>query len=833
MSQQQGAEFVLSATDKTEAAFRAATNRLQQMEAMAARADQAFGGLGSKLLALASVGAVASGFGSIVAQLAALDDAAESTGASVEKLSGAMAVLKPAGIGLDQLVDASTKLVRAMTSADEETSQANEAFKKLGVATRDASGALRDPVDLLKELGEKLNTYRDGADKTALAQALLGKSGAQYLPMLKELGEAGQLNGKVTAEQAAQAEKLEKQWKQLTTSGNQLKQVIASSIIPAMNNLIEQFVVGKEAAGGFWSAMWRFGIKQAPGEDPVAAVTRDMEKIADLQKKIKTDQALVENPGRGGGIGSIAARAAAARVAANEADIKVLEGNLKYNRLLISQRNLLSDGINPSAPGEAKPAAPRLSTKTAGAGGEGAKSFLDKELERIGNLIAQQRLLAESTETVTQADKELARVMEEISRSTEKGNPRKLAAYKIDVDRLRALEKWNSLQDGLKKAMEEQARQAEAALKAEEALRDASAKSVLDAQQRIEEIGKEGAALAILRAQRLAAAEALVRKDASSFEGEGLANQARVMRERADLLRRQQGQGFVEGAAQLEADLKRRREELEVYGMAEEAIMRVRNARIDEQLAALAAQRAREAEKEGNEEVIASLDRYAEALKKSQDLNTREAAMKKLIDQQREWNSTIRQGIEDMIFSGQKAGDVIKQLLIELAKLEFRRSVLDPISSGKKTGSDGSFLGSIFGSILGKGGATPNFSDMTDLVLTASPFANGGVMTSRGPLPLHMYSSGGIATSPQVAVFGEGRSPEAFVPLPNGRSIPVQMRGAGGGSVVINQTINAAPGTSAADLRAAMLVAKNEALSELSNQLRRGGPLRDQVRSVA
>jgi hypothetical protein len=60
-------------------------------------------------------------------------------------------------------------------------------------------------------------------------------------------------------------------------------------------------------------------------------------------------------------------------------------------------------------------------------------------------------------------------------------------------------------------------------------------------------------------------------------------------------------------------------------------------------------------------------------------------------------------------------------------------------------------------------------------------------MTSRGAMPLKTYSSGGIARSPQVAVYGEGRLPEAYVPLPDGRNIPVKMDGATGGtSVVVN-----------------------------------------------
>jgi len=71
-------------------------------------------------------------------------------------------------------------------------------------------------------------------------------------------------------------------------------------------------------------------------------------------------------------------------------------------------------------------------------------------------------------------------------------------------------------------------------------------------------------------------------------------------------------------------------------------------------------------------------------------------------------------------------------------------------------------------------------------------FATGGVMTSRGPLPLKRYASGGIATSPQLAMFGEGSTPEAYVPLPDGRSIPVKIKNGGGdvGNIVVNVDAN-------------------------------------------
>jgi lambda family phage tail tape measure protein len=68
----------------------------------------------------------------------------------------------------------------------------------------------------------------------------------------------------------------------------------------------------------------------------------------------------------------------------------------------------------------------------------------------------------------------------------------------------------------------------------------------------------------------------------------------------------------------------------------------------------------------------------------------------------------------------------------------------------------------------------------------AGMFANGGIMTGKGPLELKTYARGGVARSPQLAMFGEGSLPEAYVPLPDGRSIPVTMRGGGAGNIVVN-----------------------------------------------
>ena len=57
-----------------------------------------------------------------------------------------------------------------------------------------------------------------------------------------------------------------------------------------------------------------------------------------------------------------------------------------------------------------------------------------------------------------------------------------------------------------------------------------------------------------------------------------------------------------------------------------------------------------------------------------------------------------------------------------------------------------------------------------------------------GGLPMHSYAEGGVARSPQVAIFGEGKGAEAFVPLPGpNRGIPVEFKSMpSGGNITIN-----------------------------------------------
>ena len=128
----------------------------------------------------------------------------------------------------------------------------------------------------------------------------------------------------------------------------------------------------------------------------------------------------------------------------------------------------------------------------------------------------------------------------------------------------------------------------------------------------------------------------------------------------------------------------------------------------------------------------------------------------------------------------------------------------------------------------------------------ATASANGNIMTEHGPLPLKYYSNGGIAKKAQVSIFGEGRTPEAYVPLPDGRSIPVTMKvdgmdgetaSAGGNQIAININITNNSGSEtetessdgssskADDMRTLANNIKAAVKNEIYNQSRPGGLL--------
>lgn len=332
-----------------------ATNVMRSnSDRMVAAADSVKNALGAIGVGI-GVAAIVGQFKEAVTQLSAFDDAAERTGASVESLSSIFNTLAPTGVTLDQITGASEKLVKAMIGADKETGKAAEAFDALGIKTRDAAGNLRPVDQVLQDVANSLNKYEDGSNKTAIAQALLGKSGGEYLPLLKDLASLTREASTVTTEQAAQAEKLENAFRKLSHESDVFKQQLASGLIPKIVDLIEQFKVGREMAGGFFAAIYRYGLSLGGPADNIAKITKN---IGDLQVKLADDQKLAN--GEGAAFGRGARRAAEERIAATRGQIDQALKDLQYYGTL--QNQLDAANAKPGAPEPKKPQAPAVSS---------------------------------------------------------------------------------------------------------------------------------------------------------------------------------------------------------------------------------------------------------------------------------------------------------------------------------------------------------------------------------------------------------------------------------------------------------------------------------------
>jgi anti-sigma factor RsiW len=127
--------------------------------------------------------------------------------------------------------------------------------------------------------------------------------------------------------------------------------------------------------------------------------------------------------------------------------------------------------------------------------------------------------------------------------------------------------------------------------------------------------------------------------------------------------------------------------------------------------------------------------------------------------------------LEGIINGTQSAEDAFKQLGLTVVN-ELKNMALAALQNSL-FGQNGTF---------GGGGGTAGLVVGIGSALLQA-FGEGGVMTSSGPMTLRRYAGGGIAGTPQLAMFGEGSTPEAFVPLPNGRSIPVSLGGGVGNSI--------------------------------------------------
>lgn len=144
---------------------------------------------------LAAAAAFGAGATAVARGLLDLEDRVESLGNAADKLGVSFEFIQileesanRSGVSFEQVNSATTKLLKTLAGADEESKAATAALSRLGLSLSDLEGLSAEEQFLA--IGEAISGIEDPAKRTAAATALFGKSGAELLPFFNNLGPA-------------------------------------------------------------------------------------------------------------------------------------------------------------------------------------------------------------------------------------------------------------------------------------------------------------------------------------------------------------------------------------------------------------------------------------------------------------------------------------------------------------------------------------------------------------------------------------------------------------------------------------------------------------------
>lgn len=171
---------------------------------------------------------------------------AQRAGVGIEPFQRLAYAAAMSGAEATELVGALQKLSNTAAQAADGGREQAEAFGLLGVSIYDAAGAIRPTEAIFSDVAEALSRMPEGAEKTALAIAVFGRSGANLMPLLNsgrdglaEMGTEAERLGLIMSETAAKQgeafnDNLERLHRQVTAVGRS----IGEQLVPVADDLV-------------------------------------------------------------------------------------------------------------------------------------------------------------------------------------------------------------------------------------------------------------------------------------------------------------------------------------------------------------------------------------------------------------------------------------------------------------------------------------------------------------------------------------------------------------------------------------------------------------------
>ncbi len=417
--------------------------RVTQTSVLASNALKTVGGALAGALAISALREFAA---RTIESTASLKDLAEKTGASVENLSALRSVARIGGRDIGDIGDAMVKLTKNLAGTDETSKGAAQAVQDLGLNL--ATFRRLDAAEQLKALADRMVAFRDNTAKTAIALELFGKNGANLLPFLKDLAQTGELVGKVTADQAEQADQYEKNLRKLAAAAEEFKKKLVIDALPALNDITAAMVQARKESGllmSLWVGLGGVFAKSTIGQmfnadGSADQINKAVQQAFEIKKLTDALDYNIRRAGEGGESGARAAKSVAAiRARLEELSSQALKTSADLKKAV---NDPFKEPPKPSLPDRADKTQPRA--KTDGerfieqlqrqvqqqekgrtemlrleAAQKGVSAAAAPYIRRLEEMEARNRRIAKTVEEVAEAETQRAKVGEVVTGGNE------------------------------------------------------------------------------------------------------------------------------------------------------------------------------------------------------------------------------------------------------------------------------------------------------------------------------------------------------------------------------------------------------------------------------
>ena len=702
------------------------------------------------------------------------------TGASVEALSAIAAVAKVTGTNIDTVGGAINKMQLSLAKNNEDGKGAAQAIQALGLNFEQFKNLKAD--DQMLQVAKAMAGFQDGAGKAATAMLLWGKSGAQLLPLMKDLAEKNELIGKTTSESAKQAEEYEKAMKKLEAQGQTWRRELVDFLLPAMVSMTNQLIEGKKAFGGYWDAMVGIGLKTNPFASAAENAKKAASDVIGLRAEIaKLDQgrtSLTTNAGGAAFVGPSGSSTSSSRLSAARQELELAIKQKAYYDAIAADagNNYRQEGRNHPKPELKVAVKDPLAPKD-----DPARRILEGQLKAYQDFIDANKTQLETREKYLEYYQGLEyfnlRDVEEKKRSL-MGDNLALTLQYYDKE-VAAIQKYidqagreTDKQEGRNKVTEE--------LKKRAAAEVAANGQIVESHQKL---------LAVQRQFDLANGERsrqdAIANDDAQFQIDMLG------RNTLEVLK-------LTNARRIELELAQRiyqLHKLDPQADTSEAITRA---------AIQTAQSGALIEASYNKQRDAIFGANEATRKYLEDITDQGAQMQKL------WSNSFK-GMEDALVSFVTAGKLnfkglANSIISELVRIQVQQSIMKPFTAGIQNGGGilgglSSLLGPLFGTgYTGYGGPTGS----------SATLGFGG-----------RYAAGGSPPVGVPSLVGE-RGPELFIPATAGTIVP---NGKMGSTINLTNHITIDARSDRADVYALVVQANHQSQEQLVGTLRQAGVL--------